>query len=161
MNIENGASEKITKGMKMPNSDNGIFVTDRRLVVVNYVSWFFGGGDRNKPISPEDLNQYGIVEIANADITKLDLLAPRGFRSGSLTAVLKSGETKTIIPKIWNGENYFPDLHEMLAEAYPDMVPPFVAKKSHETLRWIVTGVLGVLALIYFILAYLGVVPFY
>ena len=159
--MENGSSEKITKGMKLPNSDNGIFVTDRRLVVVNYVSWFFGGGDRNKPISLEDLNQYRIVEIANADITKLDLLAPRGFRSGSLTAVLKSGETKTIIHKIWNGENYFADLHKMLAEAYPDMVPPFVAKKSHETLKWIVTGVVGVLALSYFILAYLGVVPFY
>lgn len=161
MNIENGASEKFIKGMKLPKSDNGILVTDRRLVVANYVGWFFGGGDRNTPISPEDLNQYKIFEIANADMTKLELLAPRGFRSGSLRAVLKSGETKTLIPTIWNEENYFSELHEMLAEVYPDMVPPFVAKKSHGTLTWIVIGVLGTLALTYFILACLGVVSFY
>jgi hypothetical protein len=79
--------ERIVGGIKLPRSERGIFITDRRLVAIDFVKWMTDGKtdeERRAPVTPSDLDKYKSLEARKKDILKIELKAPGRFlgRSG-------------------------------------------------------------------------------
>jgi hypothetical protein len=163
-----GEGEQIVWGIKLPRSERGIFVTNQRLVAIDFVKWMTDSTTdeaRKAPVGPSDLSKYKLFEARNVDVLDIQLNAAGRFRSGSMSVRTRDGVME-FVQKIYADDGYFEELRAILKQVYPDRLlvvgktPTSASERIPEWVRWAVPAALLLSAAVYFYLAYLGIVSF-